>query len=253
MKIRNLHSWALSPNEAVELQKKLSGKVLIQNPPPLIRQVAGADITTYRDSNKAHAGIIVMNFPELEIIESVNAEVLLTYPYIPGLLSFRESPALLAAFAKLKNKPDLIMIDGQGLSHPRRFGLACHIGLLLNRPTIGCAKSRLTGSHDEPGPDQGKTADLLDHHGHLIGSVVRTKNRVSPLYISVGYMITLESAIHYTLACCRGYRIPEPTRQAHLYVGRLRRENKYPALPAGRARSKASEKGRRPRLLSGQA
>ena len=157
-----------------------------------------------------------------ELVETVTASAKLTFPYIPGLLSFREAPACLAAVRKLTSKPDLFLIDGQGIAHPRRLGLAAHLGLFLDKPTVGCAKSRLTGTFDEPAPEKGASSSLYDGE-EVIGAVVRTRSNVKPLFISVGHRCRLEDAIRLTLACTTKYRLPEPTRLAHQTVGRLKR------------------------------
>jgi len=224
MKIRPLHPWTLTPKGAVALQRRLVGRVIGTNRLGPVRFVAGTDIAVRKESSYGYAGVVVMSFPGLEIIETAAAEAPLTFPYIPGLLAFRELPLLLTAFARLRCAPDLILVDGQGLAHPRRFGIACHLGLLLDRPTIGCAKSRLFGRHDKPPIRKGGIAKLYDPAGRIIGAAVRTKDRTNPIYVSIGHKIDLSTAIRYTLACGRGYRVPEPTRQAHLYVGRRRRD-----------------------------
>jgi len=223
MRVKTLHPWTLSPREAIALQKQLAEQVVRENQAESVRYVAGADIATFKDSPQAYAGVVVMSFPELKTVEEKAAHCTLSFPYVPGLLSFRESPALLKVFENLEHEPDLILIDGQGLAHPRRFGIACHLGLLLDKPTIGCAKSRLFGHHKAPLSERGSFSDLYDDQGDVIGAVLRTKDRTNPLFISVGYQVDLTTAIHYTLACCQGYRLPEPTRQAHLFVGRISR------------------------------
>jgi deoxyribonuclease V len=222
MKIRALHSWTLTPKEAIALQRQLADQVVTDDQPGPVRLVAGTDIATYKDSPYGYAGVVVMSFPELEIVETASAAAKLTFPYIPGLLAFRELPVLLEAFAKLPRTPDLILVDGQGLAHPRRLGIACHLGLLLDIPTIGCAKSRLFGRHKTPPLRKGGVAHLYDEDDRVIGAAVRTKERTNPIYVSIGHKINLPTAIRYTLACDGGYRVPEPTRQAHLFVGRLR-------------------------------
>jgi deoxyribonuclease V len=223
MRVKTLHPWTLTPREAISLQKKLADRVICENQVEAVRYVAGADIATFKDSSRAYAGVVVMTFPDLKIVEEKGMDYTLSFSYIPGLLSFRESPALLKVFENLEHEPDLVLMDGQGLAHPRRFGIACHLGLLLDKPTIGCAKSRLFGHHKEPLPERGSFADLCDDHGNVIGAVLRTKDRTNPLFISIGYQVDLPTAIHYTLACCQGYRLPEPTRQAHLFVGKISR------------------------------
>jgi len=157
------------------------------------------------------------------VLERAGAERPTTFPYVPGLLSFREAPVLLDAFAKLRRRPELVLVDGQGYAHPRRFGLACHVGLALAVPTVGCAKSRLCGEYEEPPREAGTWSPLRDG-SELIGAVVRTRTGVKPLFVSVGHLISLRSAIHAVLACCRRYRLPEPLRAAHQYAGLLRRQ-----------------------------
>lgn len=158
--------------------------------------------------------MIVLSFPDLEPVETVIHRDRVTFPYVPGLLSFREAPALLRAFAQLRHDPDVIFIDGHGLSHPRAAGIACHIGICLNKPTIGFAKSLLVGTYRTPSLSRGATSPLHNAHGRVIGTVVRTRDRVRPIFISVGHRIGLARAVQLTLACGKGYRIPEPTRQA---------------------------------------
>jgi len=223
MKITPLHSWDLTPKEAIEIQKKLAAGIVQKNHVKTVRYVAGADMAVSKNPDMAYAGVVVLSYPELRIVETQQAVLKLTFPYIPGLLAFRESPALLNAFEKLRIEPDLVMIDGQGLAHPRGFGIACQIGLWLDKPTIGCAKSRLFGVHREPGPKRGDWTPLTGNQNDVIGAVVRTKDKTNPVYVSVGHKIDLPSAIRYTLACVRGYRIPEPTRQADIFVGQLKR------------------------------
>lgn len=223
MQIRSLHSWKLTPKEAVQIQKQLSGRVREKNRLESVRFIAGADIAISRHPPLAYAGVVVLSFPDLEIVETQQTVMELTFPYVPGLLAFRESPALLKTFEKLRQEPDLVMIDGQGLAHPRGFGIACHIGLWLEKPTIGCAKSRLFGEHGPPAHERGSYAPLTGDQNRVIGAVLRTKDGTNPVYVSVGHRIDLPTAIRYTLDCARGYRIPEPTRQADLFVERIKR------------------------------
>jgi deoxyribonuclease V len=222
MNFRPLHPWKLTPKQAIDLQLQLVRKVVTENQLASVRYVAGADIAMEKDSDMGYAGVLVMTYPELNVVEQRYVEVKLSFPYIPGLLAFREAPVLLEAFSQVKHEPDLILVDGQGLAHPRRFGIASHLGLLLNKPTIGCAKSRLFGRHEEPESKKGSFADLLDKEGNVIGAVLRTRERTHPIYVSIGHKVDLPTAIRYTLGCCRGYRIPEPTRQADIYVGSLK-------------------------------
>jgi deoxyribonuclease V len=223
MKITPLHPWNLTPKEAIEIQKNLSARIVRENDLKTVRYVAGADMAVSKNPDMAYAGVVVLSFPELQIVETRQAVLKLTFPYIPGLLAFRESPALLKAFEKLRIEPDLVMIDGQGLAHPRGFGIACHIGLWLDKPTLGCAKSRLFGNHRPPPLKRGGWTPLTGNHNEVIGAVVRTKDKTNPVYVSIGHKIDLLSAIQYSLACAQGYRIPEPTRQADIFVGQLKR------------------------------
>jgi deoxyribonuclease V len=223
MKTKAIHRWDVTYREAVALQEKLRGKLILREkrlPDPL-RIVAGADISYDRGSDLFFAAVILLSYPELTIIEEASFSARVSFPYIPGLLSFREGPPLLAAFAKLTKTPDVIFFDGQGIAHPRGFGIASHLGLILDRPAIGCAKSRLCGSHGEVGEKRGDWTELV-HQDRRIGAVLRTKDRIKPVYVSPGHRISLETAIALVLDCSRGYRIPEPVRRAHLAVNRLR-------------------------------
>ena len=169
-----------------------------------------------------YAGVIVYSLPELQEIERAFAVVSLTFPYVPGLLSFREGPALLAAFAKLRTEPDLLLFDAHGYAHPRRFGLASHLSVILDKPGIGVAKSRLIGEHKRPGSQKGSWAPLVDS-GETIGAVLRTRDLVQPIFVSIGHRVDLKTAVELTLACSDGYRIPKPTREADHFVARLKR------------------------------
>lgn len=206
------HPWDLSPQDALLLQAKLAGQVVRENQLETVTAVAGIDVGLQDDG--VHAAVVVLNFPGLEIAARAVAMRRATFPYIPGLLSFREGPVILDAFQKLAQKPDLLIFDGQGIAHPRRLGIASHLGLLVDIPTIGCAKSRLCGRHEEPDFEHGSHVPLIDH-GEIIGAVVRTRSGVKPVYVSIGHRIDLKTSIKYVLACCRGYRLPETTRQAH--------------------------------------
>jgi len=235
MKYHKLHDWNLTPKEAVALQNQLRSQVRIQPLAGEIKLVAGCDISFNRFSDIVYAGIVVLRLPELEVVSQATVVTRARFPYVPGLLSFRETPALLEAWEKLEVAPDVVMLDGQGMAHPRRFGIACHFGLLTGRPTLGCAKTVLVGKFDEPGERAGAYS-LMTHKGETIGAAVRTKDRVAPVYVSVGHLIDLPGAIRLALSCVKGYqadglfadskskyRIPEPTRQAHLLVNELRR------------------------------
>ncbi len=212
MKYHALHSWDVAPEEAREIQNRLRAQVVRTDRFGTINTVAGVDIGLKEDT--ARASVVVLNFPELQVVDSVVAESPVRFPYIPGLLSFREIPPLLIAFSQLQTEPDLVIVDGQGIAHPRRFGLASHLGLILDKPTIGCAKSRLWGRYEEPDLEQGAYTYLTDKD-EVIGAAVRTRTNVRVVYVSIGHRISLDSARTWTLGCCQGYRLPETTRHAH--------------------------------------
>jgi deoxyribonuclease V len=217
-----LHDWNLTPGEAIEIQQRLRSLVKIEARTHEFKTIAGADISFNKFSETVYAGIVVLSFPGLQIVESVGVRSVARFPYVPGLLSFRETPSLLEAWDKLETMPDALMLDGQGIAHPRRFGIACHVGVLLDLPTIGCAKSILVGRHDELDPEAGSRAPLIDR-GEQVGVALRTKKKVAPVYVSAGHLIDLDSAVDLVLKSTWKYRQPEPTRQAHLLVNRLRR------------------------------
>jgi deoxyribonuclease V len=210
--------WNVTPAEARQIQEVVRLQVSRKNCKELkrIRCVAGVDCA-FRN-NQAIAAASVLDFDTLELLEVAVVEKPLEFPYVPGLLTFRECPAILAAIELLMVKPDLVMVDGQGIAHPRRIGIAAHLGVLLDKPTIGCAKSRLIGTHDEPHHKAGCYTDLWDKDD-LIGAVLRTRDGCNPLYISIGHKVDLPTAIDLVLECCRGYRLPEPTRFAHQAAG----------------------------------
>jgi deoxyribonuclease V len=209
--------------EARAVQERLRARVIQEDRFGPLRLVAGADVSYDRGSPELFAAVVVLALPSLEPVEVASVRARARFPYVPGYLSFRELPPLLDAFAKLGQRPDLVVCDGQGRAHPRRFGLACHLGLLLGLPSIGCAKTRLVGEHREPGPRRGAHARLLDA-GECIGEVVRTREGVRPVYVSVGHRVSLPTARRLVLQLTRGARLPEPTRAAHAEVNRLRRE-----------------------------
>ncbi|MDE0469590.1 MAG: deoxyribonuclease V [Candidatus Poribacteria bacterium] len=212
MKYHALHSWDVSPEEARQIQNRLRTQVVTADRFGTINTVAGVDIGLKKDI--ARASVVVLSFPELQVVDSVVTESPVRFPYIPGLLSFREIPPSLIAFSQLQTEPDLVIVDGQGIAHPRRFGLASHLGLVLDKPTIGCAKSRLWGRYEEPDSEQGAYTYLTDKD-EVIGAAVRTRTNVRVVYVSIGHRISLDSARTWTLACCQGYRLPETTRHAH--------------------------------------
>jgi deoxyribonuclease V len=230
MNEKTLHHWNISSEEAIYLQRKLREKLVLadDNNTESFSIVAGADISYSKGSSVTFAAVVLMRYPEMETIEeSFNIQET-CFPYIPGLLTFREGPALLGAFKGLKHSPDAIIFDGQGIAHPRGIGLASHMGLFLNIPAIGCAKTRLIGTHDSVGPQRGDLS-CLRHNSQIIGAVLRTKSGVKPVFVSQGHRISLERSVNLVLSCCRGYRLPEPVRTAHLAVNQLRLKTNNPS------------------------
>ncbi len=218
-----LHSWEVDPKEAKLLQDKLRDELKLV---PLqfndLKLVGGADMALSKKHGLFFAVIVVLELPGFDVVEVREATVNASYPYIPGLLSFREGPAVLAAFKKLSSPPDVMVFDAQGIAHPRRLGLAAHLGLWLQLPSIGCAKSRLIGEHDEPGPQKGEWEPLKEN-GEVLGVVLRTRTRVQPLFVSPGHLCDVQSAKTLALQCAVKYRLPEPTRLAHLHVSRMKK------------------------------
>jgi deoxyribonuclease V len=208
------HRWDLTPKEAMALQVKLATRVVREDTAREVRRVAGVDVGFEDDGKVSRAAVAVLEFPGFALAERVVVREPTRFPYIPGLLSFREAPAVLAAFERLRAVPDLILYDGQGVAHPRRFGIASHIGLLLDTPTIGVAKTRLVGEHRQLPERKGAWVPLVDH-GETIGAVLRTRASVTPLYVSIGHRVSLEGAIRWVMACTTRYRLPETTRWAH--------------------------------------
>ena len=230
MQMKTLHRWDLSYSQARDLQVDLAQKVqftpIKKNP----RMIAGLDCAFSKDGQRILAAVVVLRLPEFELVETVSAVRDMSFPYIPGLLSFREAPVCLDAAEKMRTNPDVFIIDGQGIAHPRRLGLAAHLGLFFNKPTVGCAKSRLTGVYQEPPSEKGAYSLLRDKRSkqqkpsEVIGAVVRTRANVKPVFVSVGHKCLLDDAINITLACAIKYRLPEPTRLAHQQVSKLRLE-----------------------------
>ena len=217
------HSWDIAPGQAVRLQKALAGRVRVEPLAGPVAAVAGADCAFSEDGRRIIAAAVVCDARTMAVLASAHAVAPCRFPYVPGLLSFREAPAVIEAVGKLPQRPDLLMIDGQGLAHPRRLGLASHVGLWLDVPTIGVAKSRFCGEHPQPGRRR-RCRTQLRHNGQVVGAVLRTADGVKPLYVSVGHRVALADAIAWTLRCCRGFRLPEPTRQAHQLVSRLKKQ-----------------------------
>ena len=213
-----LYTPPLNTTQAFEIQNTLSDRVIKLDILPDVKYIAGVDLSTRRTSKTATASVVLLSYPDLEIIEIQTASGNLDFPYIPGLLSFRELPLTIAACEKLTISPDLVIVDGQGIAHPRRFGLASHLGVVMDIPTIGCAKSRLCCSHTEPENEPGNYSNLIEKE-EIIGAALRTKHGVKPVYVSIGHKISLDTAISWIINCCRGYRLPQPTRLAHLAAG----------------------------------
>jgi deoxyribonuclease V len=228
VKIQKLHGWQITTSEAKQIQLELASRVSRKSNTIKPRFIGGVDISAPNPAGFARAAAVILSYPELKIVEVKTIEEKPYFPYIPGLLSFREAPLILAVCEKLSISPDLIIVDGQGIAHPRRFGIASHLGLILDTPTIGCAKSRLCGTHAPVASQAGDYADLTDN-GEIIGVALRSKVGTKPIYISIGHMIDLATAIHWVLNCCRGYRLPEPSRLAHLAAS-----SKVMTVPASR-------------------
>lgn len=213
-----------SPARAFDIQRELSKRVVLKREIRKLETVAGADLSVMKSVNKLICGIILFSYPDLAEIERVYTVSEERFPYIPGLLAFREGPAIIETFGKLGLKPDLLIIDGQGIAHPRGFGIACHVGVLLGLPTMGIAKKKLYGTYNEPESKKGSWSPLMSKEGGVIGSVLRTKDNTKPVFVSPGHMLDTESAREIALECARGYRIPEPTRRADIYVAWLKKE-----------------------------
>ena len=219
MRVSELHRWDVSPAEARSIQRDLAELLVLADTIGLdeVATVAGVDNGYVKRDGEttAHAAVVILSFPALDVLETVAAERRIDFPYVPGLLSFREAPAVLAAFAQVTITPDVLLFDGQGYAHPRRFGLASHLGLILDRPAVGCAKSRLVGEYEEPERVFGAATPLIDR-GEVIGAAVRTRPRHKPLFVSPGHKMSIDGAVKLALACCRdGGFMPVPTRLAH--------------------------------------
>lgn len=214
METPNDYNWDISPAAAIALQKQLRSLVIEENRLARVRLIAGIDVGYLDGGQTARAAVALLSYPGLELVEFTTARSPARFPYIPGLLSFREVPVVLKALRDLKRKPDLLICDGQGRAHPRRLGLACHLGLLADLPSIGAAKSRLCGGHGELSPDKGSWVPLLDK-GEIIGTVLRTRSGKKPLFVSIGHKVDLETARLWVVRCLTNYRLPETTRWAH--------------------------------------
>jgi len=222
MKVRAPKRWPMSYRPAVALQRKLRQRVSLKSAVGRVRFVAGVDASYETRADVMYAGVVVIDLKDMSVVEREGAIRKARFPYIPGLLSFREAPAILAALKKLNAEPDCILVDGHGLAHPRRFGIACHLGVILDLPTIGCAKSLLVGEHAPVGDARGSWKPLR-FEGRIIGRALRTRDGVKPMYVSPGHKVSFSRAMDIALKCCIKYRIPEPTRLAHQYVNEMRR------------------------------
>ncbi len=225
MKTCSGHSWKVTPEEAKNIQLALCQKLSLCPPNTPLTTLAAADVAYSRGSPKIYAGFLLFTYPELNLLEKALAMGEVSFPYIPSLLTFREAPLLLQAYRQLSRKPDLIIFDGQGIAHPRSMGLAAHLGILLNLPTIGCAKSCLVGTYELPPSHAGANVPLI-YQGRVVGLVVRMRANVQPVFVSPGHKMDLENALKIILSLGRGYRLPEPLRQAHIFVNKLRRQAK---------------------------
>lgn len=211
----NPHAWDVTPSEARQIQKRLPEELKLEWDGRTVSSIGGVDV--HFDGTDAIAVLVTLDYPSLSLLEQVSGRIPIDFPYVPGLLAFREGPAFLACWEALQEKPDLVMFDAHGTSHPRGIGLASHMGLWVDRPSIGVAKSRLYGEYREPGPEKGEWSVLLDEKvpHQVIGRVLRTRKNVKPLFVSAGHLIDLKTSTKFVLKCCTGYRLPEPTRLAH--------------------------------------
>jgi deoxyribonuclease V len=241
------HGWSVSPAEAAQIQRTLASRIRQRRLRAAARLVAGVDAAFSPDGRSCIAAAVVWDAQRRITVEQYVAVRRVRFPYVPGLLSFRETPALIAALRKLRTEPDVVICDAHGIAHPRRFGLACHVGILCRRPTIGCAKSRLVGTHDEPGWAHGAAAPLRDS-GEVVGAAVRTRAGVRPVYVSVGHLIDLRSALRVVLDCAVGYRLPEPTRLADHLAARAGGDptgiSPSGRSPGGSSRTRATSRSR---------
>ena len=222
MKYKNLHPWNINPKEGIKVQKRLKNKLIFNEGKFSIEKICGTDVSYDKSKNMLFSAVIVLSYLDMNVIEEQTAVTECTFPYVPGLLSFREVPALLKAFDKIKNIPDIVICDGQGIAHPRGIGLASHLGLILDLPTIGCAKKRLFGEYSEIGNSKGDYSYISDGNKN-IGIVLRTRTNIKPVFVSQGYKIGINFSREIILNCCKKYRIPEPIRKAHNMVNIVRK------------------------------
>jgi deoxyribonuclease V len=211
------HSWQISINEAKELQKRLARRIKVCNLPMYIHKIAGFDVSYLNNRDMLIAGMVILEYPSLKILERFVITDRITFPYIPGYLSFREAPPLIKLIDEYSKEIDIFIFDGHGIAHPRGFGIASHIGVLINKPSIGCAKKKLVGEYEMPAPEKGSHSDLV-YKGQIVGKVLRTRKEKKPVFISIGNRVNLNQATELILKCSEKYRIPEPTRRAHHLV-----------------------------------
>jgi len=223
MRVDEPHAWNISVDQAREIQKNLAQRIRIRKIPRRLKTVAGCDVAYNKDLQRLIAGMVVLRFPDLTIIEEIIVYEPITFPYVPGYLSFREAPAILNLIKSYQKHVDVFIFDGHGIAHPRGLGIAAHIGVLIDKPSIGCAKKKLIGAFELPGELKGSQADLT-HQGHIIGRVLRSKDRVKPIFISVGHAVNLNDSVGFILSCCTKYRLPEPTRLADIAVARAKKK-----------------------------
>jgi deoxyribonuclease V len=224
MQIQHRHEWNITPEQAITLQKTMASEVIFDRPLDLskVKLIAGVDVSVKNDGTRdmSQAAIVILSYPDLKPVETVLATLPTPFPYIPGLLTFREGPVLEDAFAKLQNEPDVLIFDGMGRAHPRRMGIATHMGLWVQKPTIGCGKTLFVGTYIEPNNERGAYTPLV-HKGETIGVTLRTRPNVKPVYISPGHLIDLQSSIDLVMSCTPKYRLPEPIRMAHNAAGQF--------------------------------
>jgi deoxyribonuclease V len=220
--MESLHPWNVSVEEAIQIQENLRSRIILKKTFSKVRTIGGGDVAYSKKRNLLFGAVVVLSFPQMETVDISKADGMVHFPYIPGLFSFREGPILIKAFQRLKTKPDVMIYDAQGIAHPRGFGLASHMGLWLDLPSVGCAKTPLVDEFTSPGPSKG-SCELIRREGKEVGIVLRTKDNVKPLFVSPGHRIDLPTSIQIILKCCQRFRIPEPLRRAH-HVSRLMRE-----------------------------
>jgi deoxyribonuclease V len=212
--MKPLHPWKVTPEQAIRIQENLRHRIILKRTSSKVRTVGGADVSYQKEGNLLFGAMVVLSFPQMETLDVATACGKISFPYLPGLLTFREGPILINIFQKLRMRPDILIFDGQGIAHPRGIGLATHLGIWFNLPSIGCAKTPLLGKSVIPGPSRG-SFELIQKDGSEVGVVLRTKNRVRPVFVSPGHRIDLPTSIRLVLESCQGFRIPEPLRRAH--------------------------------------